>query len=100
MTTGEKIAKIVSLCKASVHIKFNDHTTNYSTVEEALGINFGDRYSDIPEDVKAEMIKRNTMVELQCYKNTPIGFYLVVHHDLNAALDEMLEVLEEKKADE
>ena len=90
----EKLDKIVSLCKGSVNITFNDHTTNYSTVEEELQQNHFNRYDDISEDVKKEMIRRNTMVEVQCYDQTPVGFFLVVHYDLDKALDDMLETLE------
>lgn len=34
------------------------------------------------------MIETNTIVELQFYPDTPIGFYRVYYCDLDAALDE------------
>lgn len=93
----DKTTELVSLCKASVHITFNNHTTNYNTVEQELAENFAGRYSDVPDDIKQEMIKRNTMVEVQFYTHTPIGSYLVVHYDLNKALDEAIEIAREEQ---
>lgn len=92
----EKIDRLVSLCKASVSITFNDHTTNYQTVSKELQQNFGGRYSGIDSDVKDEMIKRNTMVEVQFYPDTPVGFYMVAHYDLDAALDEAIKIAEKE----
>ena len=37
------------------------------------------------------------MVEVQFYTHTPIGFYLVVHYDLNKALDEAIEIAREEQ---
>lgn len=96
----DKLKKLVSLCKGSVHITFNDHTTNYSTVEEELTGNFNGMYDDVHQDVKDEMIRRNTMVNVHFYPDTPIGFYNIMHYDLDTALDEALKVLEGVNHDE
>ncbi len=93
-----KIERLVKHCKGSVSITFNDHTTNYSTVEKELEYNHFNRYDDVPEDVKAEMVKRDTMVEIQFYTDTPVGFYLIVHYDLDKALDEALKIVDERES--
>lgn len=92
----KKLEELVRLCKGSVTVEFNDHTTNYQTVADCLAANFGGRYDDIDDRVKAEMIKHSRIVEVQFYPHTPIGFYVIVHYDLNEALDEALEIAREE----
>lgn len=90
-----KIDKIVAQCKGSVHIEFNEHTSNYTSVYEALS--FGD---SVPEEevedpeVLKKMVDTDTMVRVHFYPATPIGFYVIFHYDLDKALDEALEVLD------
>ena len=42
---------------------------------------------DIESDVLNKMIETNTMIELQFYPDTPIGFYKIYHYDLEQAID-------------
>lgn len=93
---SDKIEQLVSSCKGSVSITFNDNTTNYESVEECLNTDFTGLYKDLDEEVKAEMIKRNRMVEVHFYPNTPVGFYHVTHYDLEMAIDQALEILEKQ----
>jgi len=93
---SDKVEKLVSLCKGSVSIRFNDNTTNYETVEECIRTDFSGLYKGLDDDVAAEMFRRNRMVEVHFYPDTPVGFYHITHYDLEAAVDEALEVLEEK----
>ena len=90
-----KLKEIMSLCKASVTVTINDHKGVYQSVEEYLS--FGDTLEDIDPAVLKEMIKRDTIITVQAYPHTPIGFYKVWHYDLDVALHEILEVLEEDK---
>ncbi len=42
------------------------------------------------------MIETDTVVEVFVYPSTPVGSYVVYHHDLTAALTQMLRTLEGK----
>jgi hypothetical protein len=50
----------------------------------------GDSLRDTPPEVRAEMIRLNTVVDVQFYPDTPVGFYRVAHYDIDAALDAAL----------
>ena len=91
----DKLKELFELCKASVTVNYNQHKDFYQSVESYL--NAQERYNDdpmIPDAIiRKEMIERNQMVCIQAYPNTPIGFYLVYHWDLDTAIDEMLEAI-------
>jgi hypothetical protein len=48
--------------------------------------------------IKQRMIDTDTIVEVQFYPDTPVGFYRVLHHDLNAALAEAVKLIEQDQA--
>ena len=48
---------------------------------------------DIESDVYEKMKELNTIVELQYYPDTPVGFYKVYHYDIEKAIDEALSSL-------
>ena len=95
----EKFKQLVSLCKASVEISVNNHRDYYQSVksyiEDANSAN--DLFDDLDLKVYDEMIRRNTIVEIQAYPDTPIGFYKVYHYDIDIAMDEIIEAIKNKK---
>ena len=91
MSKLDKIDELVRLCKGSVHINFNEHTTNYETIEEYLSDSMFDRFNDVESELRQEIIDKGVIVEVQAYPRTPVGFILVVHHNLDKALDEAIE---------
>jgi hypothetical protein len=88
----DKLSKIIAHCKCAVHMTVNDHRNMYESIEDAIdGLeSFG---FEIEPSIRARIIETDTLVELQAYPDTPIGFYKVLHYDLDAALDEMLQAL-------
>lgn len=38
------------------------------------------------------MIETNTIVEIQWYPDTPVGFYSLFHYDFNLAVEEALKM--------
>lgn len=85
----------MSLCKCSVSVEVNRHRDYYDTATEALVEydSYGSRLQ-IADDVREEMIKRDTIVIIQFYPDTPIGSYSVYHYDLDSALDAALACFE------
>lgn len=96
--TGELIEKLVSMCKGSVSITFNNNTTNYETIKECLESDFTGLYKNIDPEVKERMIELNRMVEVHPYPDTPIGFYHIVHYDLDEALKQAIEAIEDERS--
>jgi hypothetical protein len=92
----DKLHKLLSLCKCGVFLVVNEHRDYYQTAQQRMV----ELYSmecppEIERDVYDEMIKTDTIIDLQFYPNTPIGSYSIYHYDLNSALDEALACLEE-----
>lgn len=90
-TIDQLIKELVSVCKGSIHITFNEHTTNYETIEQYLSDSIFDRFSDVEPELKQEIIKAGHIVEVQAYPKTPLGFILVVHHDLKEAFKQAIQ---------
>ena len=86
----EKLKELMSLCKISVDVSINSHKEYYESVEDHVG------WEDVSDkNVLEEMIKRDTVVCVVAYPNTPVSFYRVYHYDLDAAIDEMIAHLRE-----
>ncbi len=90
----EKLQKLISLCKASVTLDINDHKSYYESVgkhlEEAL-----EREDVTPERV-AKMTELDTIVRLQFYPHTSVGFNLIYGTDVDEVLDEALAMFGEE----
>jgi len=86
----EKFKELVSLCKASVEISVNDHKDYYESVEQHIN---EEEREDIEKDVFDEMAKRDTVVKVQVYPHTPIGFFVVYHYDIDKAVDIALDAV-------
>jgi hypothetical protein len=84
-----KLKEIMSLCKCGVFVSVNAHRDYYESVDE----NLDDRVDEIKPEVMKKMVETNTIIHIQAYPETPVGFNQVFHYDLDAALDEMLECL-------
>jgi len=88
----DKLARIIAHCKCGVHLFVNSHRDIYVDIEDEVG-NMESLGLEIEPDIRAKIIETDTLIDLQAYPDTPIGFYKVLHYDLDAALDEMLQAL-------
>jgi len=81
--------ELIKKCKCGVYIEVNNHKNNYQSVEEyfkELSEIREDLFKEISEDIYKEMIERDSVIEIQYYPNTPVGFHRVYHYDLNEAI--------------
>jgi hypothetical protein len=92
--SDSKLLELMSRCKCGVFLSVNEHRDYYHLASEALE-EFAQQECPprIDPEVRAEMIARDTIIELQFYPDTPIGSYCILHYDLNAALDAALDCL-------
>lgn len=89
----DKLKTLLTRCKCGVYVEVNAHRDVYESVEthfEDLEIQAPLR---IDPDIRAKMIELNTIVEIQFYPTSPVGFFRVYHYDLEAALDKALQCL-------
>lgn len=87
MTTIEKITKLDSLCKCGLEIYINPHKLNdepiqYFIADLEYNVDLG-----CDDEVRKEIIKLNTIVQVQFYPSSSVAFYRVDHYDLDKALD-------------
>lgn len=94
MTQAEKIEWLAAHCQGGFSISFNDHRVNYASITDELEALGGSL--DLEPEVRKAMVRFDRMVVVQAYPKTPIGFYRCVHHNLDAALDEILSALAEE----
>jgi len=98
MGSPEMLEKILERCKCTVYLTVNEHRSYYEKVEQFIADRCNKREIDeIGKDVLNEMINTDTIVELQFYPDTPIGFYRLLHHDLEAILSQANQVLNERE---
>ena len=80
----KKLQDLIKKIKCSVSIDINNHRDYDETIEQHIEPE--DR-KDISNDVWAKMIELDTCVRLQVYPDTPIGFYVIHHYDVEMAID-------------
>jgi len=90
--------ELISLCKCSVTVTVNDHRDNHQTVQQYIDNYKGwsGLFDNVTHELQAEMVKRDTIVNVQCYPRTPIGFNSVYHWDLEQALAEAIKQVKEQ----
>ena len=90
-----KLNELVARCKCGVHISVNEHKNYYQTAAEYLvdSIRDNDEYNSMLDEIR-EMESRDSIIEIQFYQHTPIGFIKVWHYDLEMALDEAIAALD------
>lgn len=95
-----KLQQLIEQCKSSVHVTANQHRAYYQSVRDYVdGWGNGEMPNETDATVLAEMIARDTVIEVQFYPVTAIGFYVLFHYDLHAALDMALQTMSELKAE-
>lgn len=87
-----KLQELKNRCKCGVYIEINPHKDVYESVEKNI---FEDDKEDIEEEILKEMIKRDTIVRIQFYPNTPVGCYVIYHYDIEKGLDYAIKILNE-----
>ena len=87
----KELLELINKCKGSVSIIINGHRDCYESVKDNIN---ADLIEDIELDVLLKMQEMDTMVELQFYPKTPIGFYRIYHYDLSLAIKIALSTFE------
>jgi hypothetical protein len=96
-TALNKLDILAKLCKAGVHVRYNDHTTNYETIPQYLQRRSRDEGHPLAPDVFDAMVDNDLVVEVQFYPDTPISSYVVIGHNLDALLDEAITIVRDNR---
>jgi uncharacterized protein (UPF0248 family) len=86
--------EIVNKCKCGVFFTANEHRDYYQTVEERLEeLSQRECPVEISEEIGRKMVETDTILELQFYPDTPIGFYVIYHYDYDELIKKAKEIL-------
>lgn len=77
-------------CKGSVYLTINPHRVNYESIFDYL------EDEEVDLEILDIMTKEDVLYELQFYPETPIGFYVVHHWDLESCIEIAVGILEEE----
>lgn len=87
----EKLKELFSRCKSTVELHYNPHRSYHDTIEQYIGDDIG----DVEKEVLEEMKRTDTLIRLQFYPHSSVGFFLIFHYDIDKALDKALSLLNE-----
>ncbi|MBC8485985.1 MAG: hypothetical protein H8D45_08090 [Bacteroidetes bacterium] len=91
-----KLNELIKRCKCGIYLEINEYRDCYKTVEEAIKNLNEFQEEEIDRELANRMIKENTIISLQFYPETPIGFYKVYGTSVEEVLKEALETLDEE----
>jgi len=86
----KKLNNLIKSCKAGIHLTINAHKDYYESVDDNIDDDFK---KELELNVLNRMKELDTIIELQFYPDTPVGFYRIYHYDLELAIDEALNIL-------
>jgi len=94
----DKLKELLARCKCGVYLTVNEHRDYYDTI----GMRLNEYASmeappDISDEVRAGILRTGNIVDLHFYPDTPIGFYHIVHYDLDDALTMALQILDAER---
>lgn len=87
----DKLKEILSICRCSFSIEVNRHKDFYQTIKEYLEDD--EKYEDATEDICKKIIDNDNIIEIWMHKDTPVGFYKIIHYDLDLAIEEALKCI-------
>lgn len=80
----DKLKELINNTKGSISIEINKHRDCYESIDEHVSA--GDR-EDVDGFVWDKMIELDTCVRIIVYPETPTGFYVIYHYDVEIAID-------------
>lgn len=98
MTTN-KLKRLQELCNASILVKINSHRDYQSVIsyfDDKKDLETFDK-NEIENAIYEKMIELDTIIEIQFYPLTSVGFYTIYHYDIDMALDEAIKIIEREK---
>jgi len=75
----------------TVYVEINPHREAYEKPSEYIKHN--DDYDETPRELLNKMDEKDTMVKIQCYPKTPVGFFTVCALDIDSAVEMALETM-------
>jgi hypothetical protein len=96
--TIDKVKKLMVGCKCGVYISVNEHKDYYESAKQYIAKAIENIYypEDTDQITKDKMESMDSIVKIQFYPETPVGFYNVWSYSLDDALDSAISILESR----
>lgn len=69
--------EIIQKCKCGIYLSVNQYRDYYQSIEDAVKEERERNSMDIDDELAARMVAEKSLISLQFYPNTPVGFYIV-----------------------
>ena len=91
----EKLLRLINNCGCEITIGINEHRNCYQKIKQYLEDieSLSNESLQIDDEIMKKMIELDTIIIIQFYPITPVGFYRVFHFDLSKAIDQCLGIL-------
>ena len=91
----ERLIYLSSKCKGGIILTIDGHKGCCTTIDKYINTPefCGCKDGDIEDWIKDKIIELNTIVELQFYPDSPIGFYKIYHYDIEMAVDNAIKII-------
>lgn len=86
-----KLKELMYKCASTVEVRCNPHRSYYDTIREYIG----DDIDEVEDVILNEMLKTDTLICIQFYPHSSVGFHTVYHYDIDKAIDKALAILNE-----
>ena len=90
-----RIQKLMELTGCAFNISLNPHKLDYQTIKQ-----YSEHNPDIEEIencIWKEILRRDTLVEITLYSDTPIGHCDILHYDIDLAIEEAISTFTQKQ---
>lgn len=82
--------EIMNACECGVYLESNRHRDYYDSIETAIA----ELKDNVDQETKDRMLKANTIISLQFYPSTPVGFYVVYGTTVDEVITKAKSILE------
>ena len=90
-----KLQELLTLCKCGVSININDYRNAYESVENAINTIETIIEEPLEPETISGMIETKNVIEIHCYPFTPISSITVYHYNIELAIEEMINAINE-----
>lgn len=88
-----RLEELAARCVAGVNLEINPHLREHKTAQQWVEhMEMLDLF-DADAGIRAEIIRRGTVVDLRFWPDSANGFHIVTHFDVNYAVDKALAIL-------
>lgn len=91
-----QLQELFDLCKCSVRITKDQHKSYYEPLGDYLAKRL--ERGDITEEEYWDMVKADTVYEVQAYPDTPIGFHRAYSANLDEAVAGVVEAIKSRRS--